>query len=193
MSLRNIVAILLILTIAFLIMAAPCMAKTPIRTIEGTVVKVSDADTVQIIDGNGTKVKVRLYGIDAPETRKPGKVGQLYGDEAHQILLSKVNRRQVRLDVMDVDQYKRIVGIVWLGDRNINLEMVAEGWAWAYRQYLSRPYASEFVGAEEQARKQGRGIWQQPNVTPPWEFRKKRSWLQIPEEDSDATRLAYVL
>ena len=114
--------------------------------------------TPQSIDNNYlliSKVKVRFYGIDAPETeksnRKTGHVskpGQPYGEEAYQALREKVQRQKVRLDVMDIDRYGRTVSIVWLGQRNINKEMVAEGWAWAYRQYLDRPHASEYIDAE---------------------------------------------
>ena len=159
--------------------ALPAAAKEPIRIIEGMVTKVSDGDTIQITDGLGTKVKVRFYGMDAPETeksnKKTGKVskpGQPYGEESFQALRQKIDHQRVRLDVMDIDQYKRTVAIVWLGSRNINREMVTDGWAWAYRQYLDRAHASEYITAEEQARKAGKGLWKQNNPQPPWEFRK---------------------
>lgn len=154
-------------------------AKDPIRTIEGIVTKVSDGDTINVTDPLGTKLKVRLYGIDAPETeksnKKTGRVskpGQPYGEEAYQALYSKIYRKQIRLEIMAVDQYKRSVGIVYLNGKNINQEMVAEGYAWAYRQYLDRPHASEYIQAEEQARGKRLGLWQQNNPEPPWEFRK---------------------
>lgn len=157
----------------------PSFAKEPIRVIEGMVTKISDGDTIQVTDQLGTKVKVRFYGMDAPETeksnKKTGKVskpGQPYGEEAFQALQQKVKRQKVRLDVMDIDRYGRTVSIVWLGNRNINREMVVEGWAWAYRQYLDRAHASEYINDEEQARKAQKGIWQQNNPQPPWEFRK---------------------
>jgi len=162
-----------------LISITTVFAKEPIRTIEGTVTKISDGDTILVTDTLGTKVKVRLYGIDCPETEKgnkrtgkASKQGQPYGEEAFRALQGKLQRQRVRLDVMDVDRYGRTVSIVWLGNRNIELEMVAEGWAWAYRQYLDRPYASEYINAEEQARAKKLGLWQQDNPQPPWEFRK---------------------
>jgi endonuclease YncB( thermonuclease family) len=166
-----ITTILLIPSLAF--------AKDPIRTIEGIVSKVSDGDTIHITDSLGTKVKVRLYGIDAPETEKSNKKthkvskpGQPYGEEAHQTLNSKVYGKSIKLDIMAVDQYKRSVGIVYLNGKNINQEMVAEGYAWAYRQYLDRPHASEYIELEEQARAKRLGLWEQSNPRPPWEFRR---------------------
>jgi endonuclease YncB( thermonuclease family) len=169
----------LLTLVILLLLALPAYAKEPIRIIEGLVTKVSDGDTIQVTDNLGTKVKVRLYGIDTPETEKSNKrtghvskPGQPYGDEAWKALDGKVYRKRVKLDVMAIDRYKRLVSLVWLDNRNINQEMVAEGWAWAYRQYLDTPYASEFIGLEEQARAKKLGLWQQNNPQPPWEFRK---------------------
>jgi len=166
--------------LAFLCIPNITQAKDPLRTIEGVVAKVSDGDTIHLKDGLGTKVKVRLYGIDAAETEKSNKKtgriskpGQPYGEEAFQALKSMIYRKQVKLEIMAIDQYKRSVGIVWLNGKNINQEMVAKGWAWAYRQYLDRPHASEYIQAEEQARDKRLGLWQQNNPEPPWEFRKR--------------------
>lgn len=165
--------------ILLICMTLAAFAKEPSRSIEGVVSKISDGDTIHVTDSGGTNVKVRFYGIDCPETEKGNKrtgevskQGQPYGEEAYRALQDKLKRQRVRLDVMDVDRYGRTVGIVWLGNRNINLEMVADGWAWAYTQYLDRPHASEYIQAEEQARKLRKGLWQQSNPQPPWEFRK---------------------
>jgi endonuclease YncB( thermonuclease family) len=168
-----------VFNLLLLFVSLPVGAKTPIRTLQGQVIKVTDGDTITV-DSNSTKVKVRLYGIDAPETEKVNhrngrvnKPGQPYGEEAYNALLAKVGGKQVRLDIFDFDRYRRAVSIVWLGNRNINREVVAEGWAWAYRQYLDRPYKSEFMEAEEMARKERRGLWEQNNPQPPWDFRKQ--------------------
>ena len=162
-----------------LLFALPALGKEPIRVVEGKVVKVSDGDTVQVMTGEGTKLKVRLYGIDAPETpkvnRRTGKVnkpGQPYGEEAERALAQKIVGKTVRLEIMDIDQYKRMVSRIILDGRDVNREMVREGWAWAYKQYLQSPHASEYIGAEKQARLAKLGLWQQGNPQPPWEFRK---------------------
>jgi endonuclease YncB( thermonuclease family) len=66
-----------------------------------------------------------------------------------------------------------MVAILYLDHRDINREMVKEGYAWAYKEYLKGPYASEYIDAENDARSKHLGIWQQANPMPPWEFRKR--------------------
>ena len=143
------------------------------------VIKVSDGDTLQVKTSEATKLKIRLYGIDAPETEKNNhktghisKSGQPYGEEAYKALESKVLGKKVRVVIIDIDRYKRMVGIVYLESRNINIEMIREGWSWAYREYLDRPYASQYLDAEKEARNKRLGLWKQGNPQPPWEFRK---------------------
>lgn len=175
---KRLIAIIPLLV--FLVLPQLSLAKTPIRTIHGTVTKVSDGDTLQVTDPMGTKVKVRLYGIDTPETekisKKTGKVtklGQPYGEEAFQALQAKVLHKNIKLDVMAIDQYKRSVGIITLNGQSINEQMLAGGHAWAYRQYLNTPYKLEYIEFEEQARAKKLGLWEQANPEPPWEFRKR--------------------
>lgn len=154
-------------------------AKEPVRTIEGVVTKVSDGDTIQVTDNLGIMVKIRLYGIDAPETSKRNKKtdqiskpGQPYGEEAYQALRQKVKLKEVRCDVYDIDKYRRLVAIVWLDGHDINWEMIAEGHAWAYRKYLRGTIARDYIVAEEQAHRARKGLWQQENPQAPYVFRK---------------------
>lgn len=109
---------------------------------------------------------VRLYGIDVPEMDQP------YGIEARNSLKELVAGKTVRLEVKDIDQYKRAVALVYVGSLNINLEQVKRGYAWAYLEYLDSPYISEYYSAEKEARSKGLGLWKQANPTPPWEWRK---------------------
>ena len=156
------------------------VSQAVIRTVTGTVTKVTDGDTIHVTTPEGTKLKVRLYGIDAPETPKINqrtghinKPGQPYGEESWKALEIKIMRKQVKLDIIDIDKYRRMVGIVWLGDRNINLEMVREGHAEAYPEYLKPPYRSEFIEAEREAKSARRGIWKLPEYERPKDFRKR--------------------
>jgi micrococcal nuclease len=155
-------------------------ARETIRTVTGTVTKVSDGDTIHVTTPEQTKLKVRLYGVDAPETPKinqrtgrVNKPGQPYGEESWKALKSRIMGMQVKMDIIDIDQYKRMVGMIWLNDRNINLEMVREGYAEAYVEYLKEPYRSQFMRAEMEARSAKRGIWSLSNYERPRDFKKR--------------------
>jgi len=141
------------------------------RIIEGVVKAVYDGDTVMMVTREQSRLKVRLYGIDAPETAKPNAPGQPFGAVARRTLMYKIMGRQVSVEIMDTDQYQRAVAVIRYAGRDINREMVVEGMAWAYRQYLQGPYASEYIGAEESARSRHKGLWRDANPQPPWEFR----------------------
>lgn len=147
------------------------------RTIEARVVRVPDGDTIRLeppysIPGvrtykDGT-IAVRLRGVDAPELSQP------YGRESKAHLEGLVLGKTVRVEIKDIDRYGRIVGYVRVNGTNVNLEQVRKGYAWAYAEYLDRPYASEFYEAENEARKNRLGLWRESNPTPPWEYRKGR-------------------
>ena len=148
----------------FLFLLTGLTVHATIRTVTGTVTKVSDGDTIHVTTPERTKLKVRLYGIDAPETSKINqrtgrinKPGQPYGEESWKALEIKIMRKQVRLDILDIDKYRRMVGMIWLGNRNINLEMVNEGYAEAYIEYLKEPYSLQFITAEQEAKSASRG------------------------------------
>lgn len=144
------------------------------RTIEGMVRAVYDGDTVLLTTREESRLKVRLYGIDAPETQKPDKPGQAYGAISRRTLMYKVMGRRVTAELVDIDKYKRAVAVIRYSGRDINREMVSEGMAWAYRQYLQGAYASEYIEAENLARSRRAGIWREPNPQPPREFRNGR-------------------
>jgi len=142
------------------------------QTVEGIVKAVYDGDTVLLATREGSRLKVRLYGIDAPETKKPDMPGQPFGEAAKRTLVNKIMGRRVTADIVDIDQYRRPVVVIRCSGVDINGEMVAEGFAWAYRRYLQGPYASEYIAAENRARSRGSGLWHDANPRPPWEFRQ---------------------
>jgi len=150
-----------------------------IASVEGTVSKVSDGDTLQVITDEGVKLKIILYGCDAPETEKRkkktgqiSKPGQPYGEEAKQALKSKVYRKKVRVEIINTYRW-RMVGMIWRKKRNINLEMVKEGYAEAYRESLEQPYDAIFHSAERHAKVRRKGIWGLRNYERPRAFRKR--------------------
>ncbi|MDD4356527.1 MAG: thermonuclease family protein [Smithellaceae bacterium] len=168
---------------AFIILVActesPVYAKAS-RTVKGTVTRVYDGDTIQITTLNQTILRVRLYGIDAPETPKTdyqtgqwNMPGQSHGKESAEALKNKILDHKVKLDIIDVDRYRRMVGIIRLENRNINLEMLMEGYADCYIKYLRHPYRKPFLDACRKAKSAKRGIWSLPEYERPQEFRRR--------------------
>jgi endonuclease YncB( thermonuclease family) len=144
-------------------------------TMQGKIMQVKDGDTIVVspVEG-GQFFTCRLYGIDAPETPHPrfGKSGQPYGKAATWELKRLILGQTVEITTTGQKTYNREVCLIRKNGTDINLEMVRRGYAWAYRHYLRSPYASEYIGAEKEARDKRLGLWRDTNPTPPWEFRR---------------------
>ena len=165
--------LLLILTALLIFLAAASYA-APIRTVTATITKITDGDTVQAVTPEGTKLKVRLYGIDAPEMSKGKIPGEPFGKDSRDYLTALVSQKTVQVEIRDIDHYRRMVAILWLGDRNMNMEMLSAGMAEAYEEYLKPPYRTHFFQVEEEAKAQGKGIWSQGSrYERPSQFRKR--------------------
>ncbi len=171
--------IAVIALIAYLLVPARAQAAAPIRTVSGTVEYVADGDTIHVVTPEQTKLKVRLYGLDAQETAKfntsgqMSKPGQPYGETAKAALQEKVQGKNVVLQIMDVDRYRRLVGIIWIDDRCVNLEMVREGHAEAMPAYLRPPYRQVFMDNQRAAQSDRIGIWSLPHYESPSVFRRR--------------------
>ena len=117
--------------LAWLGLAIPLFAtQTWGETLEGRVVGITDGDTLTLLVDR-TQHKIRLAQIDTPER------GQPWAARASQALADKVFRKDVTVRVSETDRYGRLIGEIWLGDRDINRELIREGYAWAYRDYLT--------------------------------------------------------
>jgi len=82
--------------------------------------------------------------------------------------------REVTLQTQTIDKYGRSVAEV-ISDININLAMVEDGQAFAYRKYLGQCNAKEYLDAEYRASRHRYGVWQQEGgITRPWDFRRGR-------------------
>jgi endonuclease YncB( thermonuclease family) len=145
--------------------AAPTLPETneAMPVLVGTVISVTDGDTVRVQLSSGP-MAVRFHSIDAPEKNQP------WGPEARAALASRLDGRQVELEVWTQDRYERLVATVHLGGENINAWMVQEGHAWAYRDYLKDP---QYCYAEADARARRLGLWSLPSTSTyaPWEWR----------------------
>jgi endonuclease YncB( thermonuclease family) len=128
------------------------------------VVGVADGDTLTVLTAEKKQVKIRLHGIDAPES------GRDYGSRAKQVASELAFGKQVTIRPVDTDRYGRTVADVILPDgRSMNREMVGQGLAWWYRYYAREDNVLERL--ESEARSSGRGLWAQSNPVPPWDWR----------------------
>jgi micrococcal nuclease len=141
-----------------------CLSDDP-KEIRGKVVAITDGDTISVLDESTTKpVKIRLDGIDAPERAQP------FGTKSREALGNAVFQKQVVVKIKGRDRYKRLIGVVMLGDENINLKQVREGWAWHYIKYAKNN--EELKEAQEEAKARKKGLWADDGVpVPPWEWR----------------------
>lgn len=141
--------------------------------ITGEPAREQHAGKARIIDGDTLDVsgtRVRLYGIDAPETAQTcRRRGQDWacGKDASKALTEKIGDRSITCDQQDKDRYERVVAVCHAGSQNLNAWMIQNGWAVAYRQYGGTIYDSQ----ESAARIAGRGIWGSEFVMP-WDWRK---------------------
>ena len=144
--------------------------------LSATVLSVGDGDTIRVRQA-GRAVTVRLACIDAPENAQSP-----HGKQARSYLQQRLPvGREVRLEVKTTDRYGRSVAEV-ISDININLALVEDGQAFAYRQYLSGCDAKEYLDAEYRASRRRYGVWQvEDGITRPWDFRKGRSSAVIPD------------
>ena len=130
----------------------------------GRVTSITDGDTLRIINSLGESRTIRLYGIDAPERDQP------YGSQATNALRQKLANAQVSIVQQDIDDYGRYVGTVYLNERNINLEMVAQGHAWWYEFFA--PNNRPLEQAHDDARDRDLGLWNSPNPIDPYQWRR---------------------
>ena len=144
--------------------------------VKATVLSIGDGDTIRVRQA-GRAVTVRLACIDAPETAQSP-----HGQQARSYLQQRLPvGREVSLNIKTTDRYGRSVAEV-ISDININLALVEDGQAFAYRQYLSGCDAKEYLDAEYRASRRRYGVWQvEDGITRPWDFRRGRRSAVIPD------------
>lgn len=135
-----------------------------------TVVSIGDGDTLRV-DDTGQRLTIRLACIDAPETAQRPQ-----GLQARQTLQALLPiGTEVELRPQTLDKYRRTVAEVYRGGQSINLAMVSQGQAYAYRKYLASCDQAAYLGAEANAERQRLGVWATPGGSErPWDWRQQR-------------------
>jgi endonuclease YncB( thermonuclease family) len=129
------------------------------------VVDVTDGDTLTVEGSAGHTEIVRLWGIDAPETSQP------YGSDATAVARKVADGKRVDVELIERDHYGRVIGRVHVEGTTLGRTLARSGYAWHGRRYPTSPQLKE---NEQQARREGRGLWSQSDPTPPWRHRSGR-------------------
>ncbi len=138
------------------------------ENIVGKVIGVMDGDTVEILDQSKNTIRIRLEGIDAPEKAQP------FGNRSKQHLSDLVFGKQVEVRSNKTDKYGRRVGKILINGEDANLQQLKAGLAWHYKEYQKEQNANDriiYSDAELTSRKMKLGLWNDPDPTPPWDWR----------------------
>ena len=150
-----------------LLLLAPSMA----LSWPAVVLYHTDGDTLEVFSLQTSSTReIRLYGVDAPETE------QAHGVAAREYLreILKPNVTVEILNYGEPDRHKRNVGIVIYQEKNINAMMVEAGLAWVSPDFCKGRFCKDSRAMQKNARENKRGLWQDANATPPWEWRKAK-------------------
>jgi endonuclease YncB( thermonuclease family) len=133
------------------------------------VIRVYNGDTLTA-EAQGKKIRIRLYGIDAPESGQDGDVA------ATRFLRRLVLEHPVEIKVMETDMLNQVFAVVIRGGKesSVNAAMVANGYAWVNPDQCKIDECPHWREIESQARMLKLGIWSNYDVVPPWEFRKRQ-------------------
>ena len=141
------------------------------QTLTARVISVADGDTITVLDANNTQHRIRLSGIDAPESH------QAFGTQSKNNLSDLVFDKDVTVEYYKTDQYGRLVGKIIVNGQDINLEQLKAGMAWHYKEYereQSKEDRELYANAEDEARAAHRGLWIDLNPIQPSEFRREQ-------------------
>lgn len=173
------------LTIPAIVLVTGLLLAAPPKVTEefsGTVVGVTDGDTITVLVNKAT-IKVRLEGIDAPES------GQSYGKKSKQALSEILFGKAVTVRKTGTDKYDRTLGVVIVGDVDANAKMVEDGWAWHFKKYNDEERLAKL---EVAARKARRGLWADENPLAPWEYRARQKTPKAGPKTEDSKALYWL-
>ena len=163
----------LIMLFAVLMMILPLNAqrnrKSGEKAVFYPVSRIVDGDTFWIDDGSEKGIKIRLTGIDAPETRNSrNRVKSAFGEESTRYLTGLIAGKRVRLeyDIDTLDRYGRTLAYVYLEDGTfVNASMVRNGYASVMTTPPNVRYAETFVELARKARKRKLGLWNETTIS----------------------------
>jgi micrococcal nuclease len=134
--------------------------ENPVGLVNAKVVRVVDGDTV-VVRYEGREERIRLIGVDTPETVHPNKPVEAYGEEAKEYTKKKLEEKniQIEFDVQERDRYGRLLGYIWVDGLLFNDELLRMGYARVATFPPNVKYVETFKETEKNAREKQVGIW----------------------------------
>jgi micrococcal nuclease len=148
-----------------MIKANPIALLFLIPFLQSSSIRISDGDTIRL-----NNQRIRLACIDAPESDQP------YGSQATQRLTQLIgNGSNLRVHTLATDRYGRSIAKLYVGDLYVQEQLVRDGLAWVYPQYLNRcpTTAGSLLRAKEEAQLYRRGLWSSDESIAPWQWRRR--------------------
>jgi len=154
------------LFLSFLLILISC---GPACAWEARLVHAADGDSFTVRRSNGGQVKVRLYGIDAPEK------GQAWNRASGQNL-SRLLKGVLDIEPQYYDPYGRVVAVVRVKGKTetVNEQQIADGMAWLYPQFCKAGFCRQWREIEKKARQEKRGLWSEGKPIAPWDWKHPR-------------------
>lgn len=149
----------------FIFLALLLATNSNAETINGTVTRITDGDTVTLTSLAGERIKVRLNAIDAPEKK------QAFSKASSRSLAKLCLNQSARVVTNKLDKYGRSIGDLFCNGIFANEYLVSNGFAWVYRKYSND---ARLLKLEANAHASYIGLWSDPEPLPPWEWRKAK-------------------
>ncbi|MDZ7761162.1 MAG: thermonuclease family protein [Desulfovermiculus sp.] len=138
---------------------------SPIRAYTAFVLWVTDGDSLTVVDADFDLLRIRVYGIDCPESDQP------YGFSARVRTAWEVWARPVEVLPIEKDRYGRLVARVQKNGKDLSAVLTASGLAWVYDRYCKQSVCREWEELEQKARHNQLGLWADADPIPPWKWR----------------------
>lgn len=139
--------------------------------LNGRVVAITDGDTAVIETADSRSLRVRFYGVDAPERQNRDWPAQAFSTAARDFTNKMLEKRTVSVRLTGERTYAREVGEIFSDGRSVSRELLRAGLAWWNRRYA--PADLDLARLEAQARTARRGLWRDAKPVPPWVHRQR--------------------
>ena len=164
---------LIVSTVSLLLFLVPAHAAN-LRMLTATVDRVTSGDALTAISEGGDKLRVRLLGIDAPEIEHDQRTVQPFAKEARDYLEHLIRGGRIKLEIYGKSRQAHLLAVLWRDQLNVNVLMVAMGYAEVPQDMACEAYCRELRLAEKRARRDRMGMWEQgTSYESPAAFRRR--------------------